>query len=415
MAVVGVARVPNALNSAWRAAWRVASDPRAVGVLQAGPRTAAFLSRAATRSAGAHLDDRIVPVRATPALAAQVLLDEVMIAAFRHPRLLPRPGDYPRAAADLVAARQVLAGHGFLDDPAAYHGAPGPPELVVRRSGQLPGMRYEHLAFPSGWEPHPDEPGRDRWLSFSANRTAHAWLVRSRTETSSWLVCVHGFGMGSSPLIDLNAFRAAQLVNHGLNVAVVVLPMHGRRSGGRAPGEGFMSIDLVDSMHGLAQAASDVRRLVAWLRRDEGAGEVGLFGQSLGGQVVSLVSGLEDDLACVIAGIPVVDLPDLFRRHSTPAIARAAEAHGVLGPLADDVHRVVSPLALACRVPPTGRFVFGGLGDRMATFGHAHRLWLHWERPALATYDGGHVGFYWSGSVRRFVAGALADTGLLAA
>jgi acetyl esterase/lipase len=174
-----------------------------------------------------------------------------------------------------------------------------------------------------------------------------------------------------------------------------------------------MSIDLVDSMHGLAQAAWDVRRLIAWLRAEEQARQVGLMGQSLGGHVAALVAGLEDGLSCVVAGIPVVDLPDLFRRHSPPAIARLAQRHGVLGPLSDAVHRVVSPLAMACRVPAEGRFVFGGLGDRMATFGHAHRLWLHWERPKLATYEGGHVGFYWSGAVRRFVTDALGESGLL--
>jgi hypothetical protein len=415
MNVGSAPRVPDALSTAWHRARRMMADPRALGVLQAGPRTAAFLSRASARSAGAHLDKTIFPVRATPALAAQVLLDELMIAAFRHPRLLPRAADYPRAGADLAATRDVLAEGGYLDDPASYHAMPSAPDLVVHRHGQLPGMRYEHLAFPSGWEPHPGEPGRDRWLSYTANRTAHTWIARARPATSSWLVCVHGFGMGSNPLFDLNAFRANQLVHQGLNVAVVVLPMHGRRAGGRAPGEGFMSIDLVDSMHGLAQAAWDVRRVVAWLRRDEDASTVGLFGHSLGGHVVSLAAGLEDGLACVIAGIPVVDLPDLFRRHSPASIARRAEAHGVLGSKADDVHRVVSPLAVECRVPLDGRFVFGGLGDRMATFGHAHRLWLHWGRPRLATYEGGHVGFYWSGPVRRFVADALADTGLVAA
>ncbi len=198
-------------------------------------------------------------------------------------------------------------------------------------------------------------------------------------------------------------------------MAVVVLPMHGRRSNGRVAGEGLMSIDLVDSMHGLAQAAWDARRVVAWLRHAQGAELVGVFGHSLGGQVASLVAGLEDDLSCVIAGIPVVDLPDLFRRHSPPSIARRAEAHGVLGSAADDVHRVVSPLAHTCRVAPAGRFVFGGLGDRMATFGHAHRLWLHWDRPKLATYGGGHVGFYWSGAVRQFVPDALVESGLLGA
>jgi predicted alpha/beta hydrolase len=156
-----------------------------------------------------------------------------------------------------------------------------------------------------------------------------------------------------------------------------------------------------------------VRRVIAWLRAEEGAERVGLFGHSLGGHVVSLAAGLEDGLHCVIAGIPVVDLPDLFRRHSPPHIAKRAEAHGVLGPMADEVHRVVSPLTFACRVPARGRFIFGGLGDRMSTFGHAHRLWLHWERPRLAAYSGGHVGFYWSGAARQLVTDALTDSGLL--
>lgn len=415
MGVSVPSRIPGVMGSAWRAALRVAGDPRTMGVLQAAPRTAAFLSHANARTAAGEDDDTIVPVRPSPALAAQVLLDEVMIAAFRHPRLLPRGDDYAKAAADLLATRAALEAGGWLADPAAYHGHPLAPDLVVRRSAQVPGMRYDHVAFPSAWEPRPGEPGRDRWLSFSANRTAHAWVTRTRNDTGSWLVCVHGFGMGANPLFDLNAFRAQQLVRQGINVAVVVLPMHGRRSGGRAPGEGFMSIDLVDSMHGLAQAAWDVRRLVAWLRQDAGALRVGIFGHSLGGHVAALVAGLEEDLRCVIAGIPVVDLPDLFRRHSTPAIAERAEVHGALGPAADDVHRVVSPLAMACRVPFEGRFVFGGLGDRMATFGHAHRLWLHWDRPRLATYGGGHVGFYWSGAVRRLINDAVAESGLASA
>lgn len=405
--------LPGVVNGAWRAARRAALDPRTVGVLQAGPRAAAFLSHAAARSASAADDDTVVPVRPTPGLAAQVLLDEIMIAAFRHPRLLPRGDDYAVAAADLTEAVDALGAGGWLADPGAYHGRPPAPEVTVRRGGQVPGLRYEHVAFASGWEPYPGEPGRERWLSHRANRTAHAWVARARRESDRWLVCVHGFGMGSNPLVDLNAFRAMQLVRAGCNVAVAVLPMHGQRSGGRALGEGFMSIDLVDAMHGLAQAAWDVRRLVAWLRAEQGAGHVGIMGHSLGGHVASLVSGLEDGLSCVVAGIPVVDLPDLFRRHSPPAIARLAERHGVLGPRSDAVHRVVSPLALACRVPPEGRFVFGGLGDRMATFGHAHRLWLHWERPRLATYEGGHVGFFWSGAVRRFVTDALTESGLL--
>jgi hypothetical protein len=45
-----------------------------------------------------------------------------------------------------------------------------------------------------------------------------------------------------------------------------------------------------------------------------------------------------------------------------------------------------------CKVPFERRYIFAGLADRMSTFGQARNLWLHWGRPTLAAYAGGHVG-----------------------
>jgi hypothetical protein len=129
--------------------------------------------------------------------------------------------------------------------------------------------------------------------------------------------------------------------------------------------------------------------------------------------VAALVASLERDLACVIAGIPFSDLPALYRRHSPPAVARRALDAGALGQQADAVHRVVSPLAMAPLVPKESRFIFAGLGDRMSTYAQARRLWIHWDRPALAIYGGGHVGFYWSSQVNEFVSDALVTSRLL--
>ena len=383
-------------------------DPRLMGVLRAAPRVGTFLVRSQRRTAGAGDDDSIVPVRPTPALALEAYLDEVLIAAFRHPDLLPKPDDYAPAAADLAAAQALFSSRGWLEDPAGYHRSPPAPRDVRATHERAYGLSYEHLSFTSGWEPHPGEPGRDRWLSHEANHTVHAWVARAPgREHRRWLVCGHGFGMGTGASTDLRAFRVNQLQRRGINVVVPVLPLHGARASGRVRGEDLMTIDLVDSMHGMAQATWDQRRVIRWLRETQGATSVGVIGYSLGGLVASLVSCLEDDLACVIAGIPVVDLPELFRRHSPPAIARLADAHGVLGPEAEDAHRVVSPLAMQCRVPFDRRYIFAGLGDRMSTFGQARRLWLHWDRPALAAYGGGHVGFFWSRAVRAFVDEAL--------
>lgn len=372
------------------------------------------MTQANRRTTARAQDDTVIPVRPTAGLAAQVFLDELVIAMFRHPRLLPREEDFHLAARDIEAARSLFVTKGWLDDPGSYHRQPPIPSDVERLRRHAVGISFEHVTYPSEWEPYAEEPGRDRWLAHESNRTSHAWTVKTSPgrDTGSWLVCVHGFGMGGSPLLDFRAFRAPQMVNQGVNIALPVLPLHGPRASGQTRGEGLMTIDLVDSMHGLAQAAWDVRRLIAWLRAEHGAEKIGLFGHSLGGQVVSLVAALEDNLDCVIAGIPVVDLPDLFRRHSPPTIAQRAQELGILGPAAEDVHRVVSPLSMACRLPVDRRYIFAGLGDRMATFGHARRLWLHWDRPRLATYHGGHIGFYWSATVKRFVDEALQVSGL---
>jgi len=382
----------------------VARDPRTAGVVQAGPRVGMFLARSLHRTARLGGDDSIIRVRPTPALALQAYVDELLIALFHHPDLVPELEDFAPAAADLALARDLFRAKGWLEDPAGYHRDPPVPEDVRAWHGRTLGLGYEHITFTSGWEPDVGEPGRERWLSHEANRIAHAWLSRAPGRAhGSWLICVPGFGMGTSPFVDLRAFRTSQLHAKGVNVVVPVLPLHGARASGRVRGEDLMTIDLVDSMHGVAQATWDVRRVIRWVRATQEAKRIGVIGYSLGALVAALVASLEDDLACVIAGIPVVDLPGLFRRHSRAKMARVAEEYGVLGATADEVHRVVSPLAMTCKVPFENRFVFGGLADRMSTFGQTRRLWLHWDRPALAAYPGSHVGFFWSRSVRRLV------------
>ena len=45
----------------------------------------------------------------------------------------------------------------------------------------------------------------------------------------------------------------------------------------------------------------------------------------------------------------------------------------------------------------------------------ARRLWLHWDRPRIAWYPGGHVGFWWAANVTRFVTDALVESELATA
>ncbi|MGI8491418.1 MAG: hypothetical protein ACR2NJ_01490, partial [Acidimicrobiales bacterium] len=186
-----------------RGAWRALSDPRLTGVAQALPRTAAVLSRArATQGM-----DGFATAGISAGLAAQVLLDEVLISVMRNPKLFPHREDYERAAENIRFAHDMWRDRGWLDDPAAFHSSPAAPASANLARERTLDQRYEHLSFESGYLPHEREPGYDRWLSHDANRTAHAYVVRHREQGRPWLVCLHGFGMGA-PAMDLRAFRA---------------------------------------------------------------------------------------------------------------------------------------------------------------------------------------------------------------
>jgi hypothetical protein len=350
----------------------------------------------------------------TPRLALQVAIDDAILATMTL-RLAPvMAADQERIRREVHAARELFAGRGWLHELASYHRTPPPlalddPEL---RAGRARGVDYEHLTFPSGYEPWDEEPGRERWLARVANRTAHAWVLRHRSEPRPWLVCIHGYGMGS-PGIDLLAFEAARLHReHGLNFLLPVLPLHGPRRIGRRSGEAFLAGDFLDSVHAEAQAMWDIRRLLSWVRAQGGA-PIGVYGLSLGGYNAALLASLED-LAGVIAGIPATDFTRLTWRHGSPLQIRHAERRGLVHDEVAELLRVVSPLALEPRVPHARRYVFAGVADRIVPAEQARDLWRHWERPRMVWYQGGHLTFSRHPDVRRMVMDALRESRLIA-
>jgi hypothetical protein len=387
----------DAADSRGRLLTRAVILAASVPLLRASAAGTTFAVRAA---AAQRRGVEMYPDMPTPApslsLAASVALDELLVLSMGVLGSMASQADYDRGSSELDDAVRFYEANGWLDAAAGYFEAPPPPSDVTIEPMQHRRGPFEVLRFESAFAPRVDEPGRDRWQALDANRDVHATMLRHDDGPRPWLVCIHGQGMGRRS--DLEFFRLRRLHNElGINVLVPVLPLHGPRRSGARPEQQFISnVYPVNNVLGLAQSAWDIRRSLAWLREREGASTVGLFGFSLGSYVGSLVSTLDDDLACIISVVPSGDLAEALRE-SEPGLPSKRRAHRALHDERSAlVHGVVSPLTRPCRVPHERRYIVAGQGDRIAVPAGATQLWRHWDEPSIKWRPRGHVTTAWS-------------------
>jgi hypothetical protein len=343
-------------------------------------------------------------------LAAQAFRDEVVLLGLQLSRPVSAPAAFERITREVTDALDYYGQRGFLENPEAFF-AP-PPTLTEPTIHPVERRRhsYARLVFESGYAPAPGEPGGERWLSYTANNNEYALLLR-HSEPRPWLVCVHGTEMGRAG-VDLRLFRAWHLHDElGLNVVLPVLPLHGPRKRGVPKGAVLPGEDVLDNVHAAAQAVWDIRRVLSWIRSQEPQAAIGLNGMSLGGYITALVASLEDGLRCAILGVPVADLVEILSRHS--GLGGDDPRRDTIT-MAKPLGRMVSPLSLTPRVPLGGRFVYGGVADRVVhPRDQVIRLWEHWGKPEIVWYPGGHTGFFRSRPVHDFVDEALVRSGLV--
>lgn len=346
----------------------------------------------------------------SPALAAHAFRDEVVLLGLRARRPISDVSAFERIDAEVKAALQAYRRRGCLENPERFFRKP--PRLTDVSVSQVKSRRrsYERLWFDSSYRLRADEPGRQRWLSYTANNRAYALLLRHK-ENRPWLICVHGAEMGRAAL-DLAVFRAWHLHRDlGLNVVLPVLPMHGPRGRGLPKGAVFPGEDVMDDVHATAQAVWDIRSLLSWIRWQQPGSPIGMYGISLGGYVTSLVASLDEALACAILGVPVADLIELLGQH---AGFSDDDPRRLTMAMAEPIGRMTSALSMKPRVPMHGRFIYAGIADRLV---HPReqvlRLWEHWGSPEIVWYHGGHTGFLESRPVQQFVDAALMQSPLV--
>lgn len=345
--------------------------------------------------AGARLP-RALPLGLRVGIAADLALQAAWeAAAWRKPvRGAARAAETARAAIARDRERGVDV------RPARAHPLPPPlekPRIVSRHvigAGPL-----EHLSFASEYEP-PDPEIRDVYLGIPANRVAHAYLWRHRDGPRPTLLCLHGYGMGRVAL-DARAWNVPWLHEKlGVDVALLVLPLHGPRARGRRSGAGFLDGDPLWTRAAFGQAVWDVRRIAGWLR-SAGAPTLGVQGLSLGGGIAAVYASLDAELACAVPIVPAVDLAELVWRQIPSSRRAGARAAGFTRELLAEAWAACGPLTTQPRVAPNARLILAALGDRIVPPSQAHALYEHWDRSAIHWFPGSHLLFRDRPELRR--------------
>lgn len=359
-----------------------------------------------------HSDDDIPTPKPTPAALGKWWIDEwSMQAEMLQGRMrIPDITFRRRLREELSEARALFGERGWIKDPRSYHQEPPATTDMTLKSAPFAGLKLERFRFASDFEPHLGEPGRDRWLNYPKANEAAGWILRhSDYEDRPWILVINGYRTGDLGT-DLMSFRVKHLHKDlGLNVANVTLPLHGPRALGETSGARVLNAGAMNTINTIAHGAWDIRRVLAWLRTEMGAQSIGISGISLGGYMVSLVSCLDDDLACVIAGVPESDLVRGMRRQIEPLLPPFYEQWGLSwGPL-ERVFTPVSPLAMQPLVAHDRRYIYAGLLDRWVRPGNVKTLWEHWGQPSIHWYNGSHLSFPFEKSVKRYVDGSLRE------
>ena len=350
-------------------------------------------------------------------LAAKVSVDEALLGSMQVTLPIQSFDERSRIQAEVDAAREFFNARGWIEKPAEYHRAPLPLDTPQIRDAQASGRRgrlhFESLSFESEYEPDSEEPGRERWLGYTRNRSAHAYVLRHRDRERPWVVCIHGYQMGS-PFWDFRAFEPSYYHEElGCNMLLPVLPLHGQRKMGRRSGDGFLSGNILDTVHAEAQAMWDIRRLLSWVR-SQGAPAIGVHGLSLGGYTAALLACLDEELACVIPGVPATDFARMLWRHGPALQVRFMEQRGIVHDEVAEVFRVISPLVLEPKVPFERRAIYAGVCDRLVPPDQVSDLWEHWGRPSIQWYQGSHLSCVFDPDVKSLVDTTLRNA-LLAA
>jgi dienelactone hydrolase len=338
-------------------------------------------------------------------------LDDLMLSAMSLRFSRQRPGAKRTRAPEESDRRALLAeAIAFYQQSGDdFFAAPPPARVTAARRGSLPGDgRIVDVGWQSSFVPRWDAV-RDDYLSHEPNRSCYA-RVLMHARPAPTMICLHGYG-GGQYFVEERAFPTRWLYERGMNVAIFVLPFHGKRAGTDAPV--WPSVNVARTNEGFAHAIHDIRVLMRWLSDQTEGKPIAVCGMSLGGYTTALLATVEE-LAFAAPMIPVASFPDLLWNHGEGSPDRArAEKEGITLEMLQQAMACHTPLLRTPKVPPERVFVCSAHGDRIVPPEHAARLAKHFGVEEMRE-GGAHILQLWRGVAFRALGKKLGALHLLA-
>ncbi|RIL10824.1 MAG: hypothetical protein DCC75_03560 [Proteobacteria bacterium] len=227
--------------------------------------------------------------------------------------------------------------------------------------------------------------------SLAENKHCRVRLWRHAAPAKATMVALHGWTMGDQRLNSL-AFLPGLFYRAGLDVALVELPLHGRRKGRGAGADPSMLLAgnpcLVNEV--MEQVILELRGLRAYLESC-GSREIGCIGMSLGGYCAALWAAL-DELSFCVPIVPLSSMSELawkvLSRKFGPQRLRQA---GFCAKKLRDLFSRHNPTNYRAATARERMLFIGGKGDKIVSARHPRRLAKHWDGARVVWLEGGHA------------------------
>ncbi len=260
----------------------------------------------------------------------------------------------------------------------------------VRRK-KVRGGTLSHFRLPTPYRPI-DPNYSDKLRRYEGVQNVHVFAWRHPTPAPLSILLLHGWGVGSRRLHEVEFSIGTLFRRLGLDVYFYVAPFHGlRRPAGFRSGELHPSIDIIRSNEAFVQTVQELRALITMIKAERSA-PIGVMGSSLGGYTSALLASIDDRLEFAVPIIAPASLADLFwERSAGEPIQARARAMGLTIERFRAAWAMHSPLSYSPKIALSHRLIIDASDDALVPRAHVDVLWEHWQRPRRFEFAGGHI------------------------